>query len=134
MRLSVHLLAGLRTLRLIALLLLCLAAAVGCQPERTPEQALDHILAQPRFTVWVDNMHLSWSVRVEPGEAGRVVNTWRGEHPFERRWEEPVPSVGFAPVRYTAEHEALIRQIVAEAGVDPEGRRVRHNPMGTGRR
>ena len=116
-RLNVLSLAGLPTLRLIALLSFCFAAA-GCQPERTSEQALDHILAQPSFTVWVDNMHLSWSVRVEPSDSGRVVNTWRGSHPFERRWEEPVPDAGFTPVRYTREHEALIREMVSVAGVD----------------
>ena len=116
--LSGPLLAGLPTVRLIAPLLFCLAAA-GCQPERTPEQALDHILAQPSFIVWVDNMHLSLSVRVEPSDSGRVVNTWQGSHPFERRWEEPVPFVGFAPVRYTPKHEVLIREIVSVAGVNP---------------
>ena len=120
MRLSGPLLAGLPTLRFVPPLLFGLLAAAGCQPERTPDQALDHILAQPQFTVWLDSMHLTWAVRVEPSGSGRVVNTWQGGHPFERRRDELRPTPNFAPVRYTVEHEALIRQIVAEAGVDPE--------------
>ena len=107
-------------LRFTAILLYLLLVAAGCQPERTPDQALDHILASPRFTVWIDNMHLSWSVRVEPGGASRVVNLWRGGHPFERGQWRSEPYADFSPVPYTAEHEALIRQIVAEAGVDSD--------------
>ncbi len=97
-------------MRFATVLLFLLLAVAGCQPERTPEQTLDHILSLPRFTVWLDNRHLSWSIRVEPNGAGRVVNVWREAEPY----------ADFAPIPYTAEHEALIRQIVVEAGIDSE--------------
>ena len=35
-------------------------------------------------------------------------------------WREAEPYADFAPIPYTAQHEALIRQIVVEAGVDSE--------------
>ena len=95
-------------MKFLTVLLFLLLAVSGCQPERTPEQALDHILTSPRFTVWLDSMHLSWSIRVEPNGAGRVVNVWREDESY----------ADFAAIPYTAEHEALIRQIVLEAGID----------------
>jgi hypothetical protein len=97
-------------MRFATVLLFLLLTVAGCQLERTPEQELDHILTSPRFTVWLDNMHLSWSIRVEPNGAERVVNVWREAEPY----------ADFAPVPYTAEHEALIRQIVVEAVIDSE--------------